>query len=441
MPSIQMAMECQAINECESAGTLSMTEYPLLDIDAIGRHVSMGKKRSHGSFSDYDLVTALQPVFSLAHKRMVGREALVRAKNPLGQWLDPANLFSSEEDQSSMIKLDRLCRFVHIMNYMATQEETNWLFLNVSPQVVVSGKRYGSFFGDLLDHLGFPPHRVVIEIIEHPIPDPDLLLETVNYYKTMGCLIAIDDFGVGHSNFERIWALSPHIVKLDRSIIARASKVNTIRRMLPGIVSLLHQSGVLVLIEGIETEDQAMMAMESNADFVQGFFFAKPVIPFNGGQGPPHYAFEHLFHKYKSKVTLLEEKEKTKFDHYSSLFFEATKAIGEGVHVEKACSKILSDPSVHRCYLLMPTGIQVGETLIPKHHQNKGDLRFKPLENANNADWFGRHYLGRALAFPDQLQITRPHLSPGGGHTCVTLSMMFQTATGGQVLCCDLDWE
>jgi EAL domain-containing protein (putative c-di-GMP-specific phosphodiesterase class I) len=418
-----------------------MTERPLLDIDAIGRFVSMGEKRSHGSFHEYDLVTALQPVFSLAHKRMVGREALVRVKNPLGQWVDPANLFASEEDQGSTIKLDRLCRYIHILNYMATQEETNWLFLNVSPQVVVSGKRYGSFFGDLLNCLGFPPHRVVIEIIEHPIPDPDLLSETVNYYKAMGCLIAIDDFGVGHSNFERIWALSPQIVKLDRSIIARASKVNTIRRMLPGIVSLLHQSGVLVLIEGIETEDQAMMAMESNADFVQGFFFAKPVIPLNGGQGDRYDSFDPLFHKYKSKVALREKKEKINFDYYDNLFVEATRAIGEGETVEEACSRILSDTSVHRCYLLMPTGIQVGKTLTPKHYQSKGDLRFRPLENANNADWFGRHYLGRALAYPDQLQITRPHLSPGGGHTCVTLSMMFQTPSGSRVLCCDLDWE
>lgn len=418
-----------------------MIEQPLLDIDAIGQLVSTGQMRSHGSFNDYDLVTALQPVFSLAHKRMVGSEALVRIKNPKGQWIDPSNLFSSEEDQSSTIKLDRLCRYIHILNYMATEEETNWLFLNVSPQVVVSGKRYGSFFGALLNRLGFPPHRVVVEIIEHPIPDPDLLSETANYYKTMGCLIAIDDFGVGHSNFERIWALSPHIVKLDRSIIARASEINTIRQMLPGIVSLLHQSGVLVLIEGIETEDQAIMAMESNADFVQGFFFAKPVIPLNGGQRAHQFSFDPLFYKYKSKVALQEKKKRTNFDHFSNLFCKAAGAIRDGAPVEKACSKILLDTAVHRCYLLLPTGIQVGDTLIPKDHQNRGDLRFRPLENANNADWFGRHYLGRALACPDQLQITRPHLSLGSGHTCVTLSMMFKTPLGSRVLCCDLDWE
>jgi EAL domain-containing protein (putative c-di-GMP-specific phosphodiesterase class I) len=427
--------------DSENSGGRMMSDQPLLDIKAIGRLVSMEGKSTHGSFGGYDLVTALQPVFSVSHKRMVGREALVRGKDLAGRWVDPAGLFSSEEDQSSTIKLDRLCRYVHILNYMATREETNWLFLNVSPQVVVSGKRYGSFFGDLLDRVGFPPHRVVIEIIEHPIPDPDLLLDTVNYYKDMGCLIAIDDFGVGHSNFERIWALSPHIVKLDRSIIARASRINKIRRMLPGIVSLLHQSGVLVLIEGIEKEDQAVMALESNADFVQGFFFAKPVIPLNGGSGGRFTSFGPLFHKYKAQVALQQRKEKKNFDHYFRLFVEATKAIGEGTSVEKACSKILSDISVHRCYLLMPSGIQEGETLMAEHYQNKWDLRFKPIENSNNADWFGRHFLARALTYPDQLQITRPHLSPAGGHTCVTLSMMFQTPSGGRVLCCDLDWN
>jgi len=55
------------------------------------------------------------------------------------------------------------------------------------------GKAFGSYFNDLLEALDFPPHRVVIEVVEQPISDNDLLLHTIQYYKEMGCLIAISE--------------------------------------------------------------------------------------------------------------------------------------------------------------------------------------------------------------------------------------------------------
>jgi hypothetical protein len=66
------------------------------------------------------------------------------------------------------------------------------------------------------------------------------------------------------------------------------------------------------------------------------------------------------------------------------------------------------------------------------------DKRFSPLEDANSADWFRRHYLRRAIYHPNQLQITRPYLSITGGHMCVTLSMKFTCQDGDCILCCDL---
>jgi EAL domain-containing protein (putative c-di-GMP-specific phosphodiesterase class I) len=74
-------------------------------------------------------------------------------------------------------------------------------------------------FFDLLNHFNIPAERVVVEIIEDHCSENTKLLEKCNYYKSMGSLIAIDDFSAGHSNFERIWNLRPDIVKLDRSIL------------------------------------------------------------------------------------------------------------------------------------------------------------------------------------------------------------------------------
>lgn len=59
-------------------------------------------------------------------------------------------------------------------------------------------------------------------------------------------------------------------MKLDRSLALRASNDPKARQILNGIVGLLHQSGCLVLLEGVETHDQAMIAIDAGVDFVQG---------------------------------------------------------------------------------------------------------------------------------------------------------------------------
>lgn len=171
--------------------------------------------------------------------------------------------------------LDRLCRALHLCTYQAVGPQNSWLFLNVKPAVVLHGRTYGIFFADLLERHRFPAHRVVVEILEDSILDEPQLAEAVGYYRGLGCLVAIDDFGCGHSNFERIWALSPDIVKLDRSILVQATAKSKVRCVLPGLVSLLHEAVSLVVMEAIVTEDEALIAMDADADFVQGCYFGR----------------------------------------------------------------------------------------------------------------------------------------------------------------------
>ena len=131
-----------------------------------------------------------------------------------------------------------------------------------------------------------------IRIVQGPVgapggeePEPTLpisaedetrLALAFEYYRTLGCLIVIDDFGAGYSNFDRIWRLKPDIVKIDREMTRRATVEPLARRMFAGIVSVLHEAGALVCVEGIETEAEALCATDADADLVQGHYFAPP---------------------------------------------------------------------------------------------------------------------------------------------------------------------
>lgn len=390
-----------------------------------------------GLFHGLVLRTALQPIFSISHKRIIGYEALIRAFDPDNISVPPFQLFGLPESDQENVLLDRLCRLLHIRNYSMFQDDVNWLFLNVSPQAVASGYRYDSFFGELLRRTGLPPHRIVVEIVEQPTDDSERLRETVKYYKELGCLTAIDDFGAGHSNFERIWNLSPDIVKLDRTLTLRASNDPKARQILNGIVTLLHQSSCLVLLEGVETHDQAMIAIDAGVDFVQGYYFSHPRVELEQirASAPD---FETLLSDYKDRNRIRLDPTQQLAEFFTGHFQRASQRLQEGESLRDACTDIMSHHTVSRCYLIDQRGVQIDDTLASDSGAGQLDPRYRPLENTSSADWYRQHYLKQALAQPNRMQVTNPYLSISGVYMCVTLSLGFRYKGELRVLCCDI---
>ena len=253
----------------------------------------------------------------------------------------------------------------------------------------------------------------------------------------MGCLIAIDDFGAGHSNFERIWNLSPDIVKLDRSLLTRATEEHRARQILNGMVSLLHQSGCLVLLEGVETRDQALIAIDAGVDFVQGFYFRKPSTELEMLSHTPA-DLESLLLEYKSNKQLTYDPTRQLVTYFSRLFERAIDHLQRNESMHQACVELLNHPTVSRCYLVNDKGVQIDDTLVSDTAVRNQDPRFKPLESTTSADWYRQQYLRQALAQPDSLHVTTPYLCVTGAYMCVTLSLAFRHGDQLKVLCCDI---
>jgi len=410
----------------------------LPEFDTLGHLLSQqGNQVWTASFHGLTLMTALQPIFSISHKRIVGYEALIRAFDTDDAPVLPGQLFGLPSSEPENVLLDRLCRYLHVRNFSTLPDRVNWLFLNVSPKTIASGTQFDSFFGQLLRRTGFPPHRIVVEIVEQPTDDAARLRDTVRYYHDLGCLTAIDDFGAGHSNFERIWNLGPDIVKLDRQILVRAQEDKRARQILQGIVSLLHQSGCLVLLEGVETRDQALIAVDAGVDFVQGFFFQMPTTELQHAVGVAA-DFDSLLREYKRSTQTKADPTRQITGFFHGRFRHAIKALQQGKPFTEACDELLRHHTVSRCYLIASDGVQINDTLAMPDESAAQDLRFRPLENTASADWYRQHYLQQALQAPGQLQVTRPYLSVTGAHMCVTLSCAYRNGDRYQVLCCDI---
>jgi len=390
-------------------------------------------------FNGYVLTTALQPIYSLSHERPIAYEALLRGKDG-DKAISPMEIFSSTTSFEQTVQLDRLCRAIHLHNYQRHISEDTWLFLNIDPQVVIGGRKYGSFFQELLDSTGIAPERIVIEILEHAIDDELLLAETVHYYREIGCLIALDDFGSGHSNFDRILRLQPDIVKLDSHMIRQAGNNLIARRIMPNLIAMLHEAGCLVLMEGVETEEEALIALESNVDFVQGFYFAAPEKP-HRMQSDRHALFNHLNDLFKQRFEQLSCQREQELLLYKQRFAQSAAFYTNGIELDIACKQLLAMPRVQRCYVLDEQGSQFGDNLYPSDINVLQCKRFSPLADTQGANWNRKPYFRNAIADPGRVKITRPYLSVIGVEMCVTLSICIEVDEELRILCCDLQYH
>lgn len=411
-----------------------------LSLDVIETATACSADGVVGRIRDMTLHSHYQPIISLAHHRVVGYEGLLRPRNAAGQALAPNRLFDSMHADDDIVLLDRLARNLHVRNFVAAGQGEPWLFLNVNARVAMSGKTYGAYFEALLARHGLPPHRVVIELIENDIRDEGLLAEAMGYYTKLGCLVAIDDFGAGHSNFERIWRVQPQIVKIDRSSLIQARNSGKVRRVLPNLVALLHEAGCLTLIEGIEDEEDAMIALDAGVDFAQGYLFGRPSPSLE--QWHADLAIKELCDRHMENAKQQRDQNRTLLEPYITAFRQCAGVAVFDLDAAEASLPLLALPNALRCYLLDGGGRQLGGNIDAHRAAVTADQRFQPIANANDAVWSRRPYFQRAMADPGQVQVSRPYLSITDARMCITLSIMLKNGTGQAcVYCADVLWE
>ncbi|SKA59747.1 EAL domain, c-di-GMP-specific phosphodiesterase class I (or its enzymatically inactive variant) [Succinivibrio dextrinosolvens DSM 3072] len=106
-----------------------------------------------------------------------------------------------------------------------------------------------------------------------------VIAANIEKLKKMGYKFSMDDFGTGYSNFSNMSSINYDLVKIDKSMIWQAfdGKNRKSMTVLISIINMIHSIGCTVVAEGIETESQAEFLRECGIEFLQGFFFSKPL--------------------------------------------------------------------------------------------------------------------------------------------------------------------
>lgn len=241
-------------------------------------HLRVDRAGARGSYLGMQLSSAFQPLFNAGNLQTFAHEALLRVVDSEGRALSPATAFAVPVGPDEVVYFDRLCRIIHALNFIRQADTRAELFLNVSGRHLLSlgGGAHGETFERLLAMCGLQPERIILEILEARVDDIAPLNEAVEAYRQRGYRVAIDDFGCEHSNFDRLWRLTPDIVKLDRSLIVQGTTNQRARRILPKLIEIIHDLGARVVCEGIENRDQHQLAVDAGADLLQGYYYARP---------------------------------------------------------------------------------------------------------------------------------------------------------------------
>ncbi len=394
-----------------------------------------------GTWGPYRLASHFQPIVSFCYRRIVGYEALMRPQDGLGRPIAPPVLLAMAERNGRLEELDRLCRYVHVANHTSLALPDGWLFLNIHPSLFGRPRdgQGAGFTESLIKHFKVSPSRIVVEVLEEAVLDDASFEAGVQHLRELGCGIALDDFGAGHSNFERIWRIRPDIVKLDRSYAVRAAEDPSARRMLPSIVALLHEAGSMVLLEGIETAEQALIAMDADVDFAQGWYFARSAAPENLIDVSVQEPLDAVWQAYDEHRQTHQGRYRDMVGPYLNALGYAATLLAAGRTMQEACAGFLELPRSERCYLLDSTGCQVSRNLLTRRIAPTPAL--VAFQNTSQARWSRRPYFHRALEHPGSVQITRPYRSIASSILCVTVSASMLINGTPHVLCGDVVWD
>ncbi|NLP61235.1 EAL domain-containing protein [Paraburkholderia sacchari] len=409
--------------------------------------VASGLERYSVQHGELTLTSVFQPVFSLSHMRAIGYEGFLRAHDALDRPVSPLDVFGAAARVGEALLVDRLAQALHLENFALLGAEREWLFLNVHPGTLTDPYHAAALLANLR-RLDLPPRRIVLEVLDVPeMPDVnpvdamdlDALAHAVAEFRERGFLVALDDFGAGHVDIGRVWQLNPDIVKLDRIMLLHAAHRADMAATLPALVALLHEAGKLVLIEGVETEQEAQLALSCNADFVQGFFFARPA-PGLTDAAHAQAVIAEATERYREQTEARERSTASRLAPYVRAFERAAERLGAGEALEEVCWNFLALDHAARCFLLDANGRQAGRNVVLRVDRAEHDARFLPLDDAQGANWLRRPYFRAALVAPGRVHASSPYLSINEALPCVTLSMAVQVGDRLCVLCGDVDW-
>lgn len=221
-----------------------------------------------------------QPIFSTRAKKFVSAEALVRMRDRDGNLVPPGAFIAVAEANGKILQLgeivfEKVCRF-----FTKEQLEQYGLhYIEVNLSVVQCG--YPGLADDyigIMEKYQINPRYINLEITESAsMAAKKTLLENMRRLMEYGVCFSLDDFGTGQSNLNYIVDMPVDIVKFDREMSQAFFQDEKAKYVMNAAMQMIHGMKLKIVSEGIETEEQYLAMEELSIDYIQGYYFSKPL--------------------------------------------------------------------------------------------------------------------------------------------------------------------
>lgn len=221
-----------------------------------------------------------QPVFDINTEKIVSAEALVRWIHPEYGFISPDRFIPGLEETGLVSKLDMYV-FSETSRFIKERSDNNQFIVPISTNLSWMDFYDTNMLDNLLVDLkqeGRPYGYVRFEVTETSYAGmAEKNHSVLKAFKDAGASILIDDFGSGYSSFSTITEYDFDILKLDMGFVRKIGKNSKIGSVIHSIIDMAHHMGMHVIAEGVETEEQVSFLRRHGCDYVQGYYYSKPL--------------------------------------------------------------------------------------------------------------------------------------------------------------------
>lgn len=258
-------------------GTVAFTYQSVLLAKPLQRYINLLEdKEFFDIINNESLTSHFQPIINMKNNTIYGYETLIRGVKDDGTFIYPDVLFEKSKRNDLNFKLDRLCRESSLKT-AATKKVHQKVFINFIPTSIYDPEFCLASTEKWAKQLEFDPSQIVFEVVEtESVEDQKHLKSILEFYRSKGYKIALDDVGEGYSSLNMIIQLQPDIIKIDRNIIEGIDKNELKQSVYKALYTLSKENNIEVLAEGVETLYELEMIKSLGVDYVQGYYFARP---------------------------------------------------------------------------------------------------------------------------------------------------------------------
>lgn len=233
-----------------------------------------------------EFIAYYQPKFDTLTKKIIGAEALVRWHTDDGNIIPPVQFIELFEQNGLIQRLDfYMLEQVCILQKKLLEQGKAVVPISVNfSRVHLFSSDFIFNFNQIVEEYAIPKHLIEIECTETAMAyDTEASSGILGRLQAQGFKIAMDDFGQAYSSLNTLRVMPLDIVKLDRGFLLAThddEKVKTIK-IIENMVALVHGLSLKMVAEGVETESQYLFLKSIGCDYIQGYYFSRPLTEEN----------------------------------------------------------------------------------------------------------------------------------------------------------------